>query len=287
MSALAENATLTMPTGAVVAHVIEGESRQEREFLNADGSPATWEEPLTEKQRQARAAWPVVIGLALACVVWAAQYANGTLLTHGVAGLVVVGVGVFVAYLRYQVLTERKYSKAPNIAENRERRYKVAKKWVITAGVLEAFAVVFFFMSNTSTAQGWPALAIPFAFLVPAGWALSGRGEASLTPAAAEAIKYYEKKAEEDARRKSAGDDFFDRLLRPWWVRYPLAVAVGYAGMLLFENPKVTGWRAVVYGLGLLVIIGALAREAAIVVLVMAVVGGGGYLVFSGIAALC
>jgi hypothetical protein len=252
------------------------------EFMNSDGTPATWLDVLSPAARRKAFAWRFAIGTLLAAGLWAVQIANGAFdLDRVWIGLVPLGVGTLFGYLAHQVGEVRRYSMARVRYSHAQRLNRAWKYWAVGSVVL-ALAWGYQLARDQFAEYWWYAWPVAVPFLVGTGLYLL-RGELTLTPAAAKAKSYFDA-LQQRAKEAGANPGALDRLLSSRWVRYPGAAVLLY-GAYYFGFVD-TGKKAGMAALSCLVLAGLCAYEASIAVLVVALVIAIGWALFAGISAL-
>src|SRR6478672_286314 len=103
------------------------------EVAQAEPNPANaswWMEDVPLSYRRTRAIMALGIGLAVACALWAMQYGNGTLLTHGWTGFIPVAIGVWRFRVWIGQTSVRKYATVHHYLSTRERVRRAAP-WLL------------------------------------------------------------------------------------------------------------------------------------------------------------
>jgi hypothetical protein len=199
--------------------------------LNADGSLATWIEPVSKSENRTAFLYFAGVGVGLAGLVLFIAFATGGGFSLA-WGLVPLGVCWFVASQYGKATEVRRYAEH-SVKLSQKQRLIAAMPWW-TVGVWYFGAMWYFPANIVETAATWWHMLMLATFLA-LGWGFYFVGERKvLTPNAAKAKAYYEAgeqipskvSIEPPQRTEPAEPTEFDRFLESAVFRYPLSVVV-------------------------------------------------------------
>ena len=229
-------------------------------FVNEDGSPAAWLEPVPLALRRRKFTLWFGSGLLLGLACWATQYKNGVLAwDNSYVGIIPLAIGLVVGGLLFRQKETRKYSMSFTAYSHRKRLLRSGGFWVL--------AVIMFilFLSAPSTAdpdsRWWLILPV---VLFGGGIAIYlEKGKREPTPAAAHAMA--------QATATASSIDSY-----PVWIRYPGALALLYgAYYFAFESNQRVRWVAIACAVSCLIYAAICAYEISIWAIGIALVGLG------------
>lgn len=258
-----------------------------QEFRNPDGSLASWTETLSAHVKRATLVKRTLIGVSLACVLWAIQFSNGVLdLSHVAGGLLPIGICLVWGCFPYMEPKVRRYTTV-GVLYTRKDRIKRAWKWWATGVLCMLLIWGAQFAAGQLAIYWWYAWPACFFLLVGTGLYLL-KGEQVLAPDAAKAKSYFD--AIDKQRRQARGNpkgvspSRLDVMMKTPAVRYAIALLFLY-GAYYFSTHEVDRRSGVVAG-AFVLIAAVFAREVSLWLLGAAVVGLIGWALFAGIAAL-
>jgi hypothetical protein len=272
-----------------MGELIEGKSSvviNDERFRNSDGTPATWVHTYTRDERLKRTILPLAIGGALSLLLLWMEHTARTVANSWPVALIPLVLSLPFALFRWWVKAGRRYSSSASTVDHKQR-WKDAQPYINLFVIVEAF-VVFYVIHDSYKPDNWQLLIIaPIVLLVPAFFALAGKGKSGYTPAARQAFDEHQRieKAKEAARQSQP--TWFDKVTERWWFRYPFGIFLGWAYFTqILPDPKITGWKFWLLTFGAVGIIIAATREVSVVLLGGALLIGIAYAIFGAISAL-
>lgn len=177
-----------------------------QQFMNEDGTPATWLEVRTPAKRRRSFLLFAVPGVALGCALWAAQlHAKGLTWSNWWVGALLAGGGLLVGFLAYLPLHSRRFSEVL-VRHTIRKRLERSWGWLLSGFLLEAFlvAAALGLGSPNPPAFFWLLAVIVSPAPIRGLRILLRRQEFVPTPVAASAKEYFSDKAVQGRKAASA-----------------------------------------------------------------------------------
>lgn len=263
----------------------------EEQFINEDGTPATWLEDVPPHRRKAAFIRWIGIALVLSALLAVLLFSNGRSVVDWIDVFAwILGPGLLVGVLAYSRKEIRQYSTQKTSYSNLQRLRRAGKWWAW--GCVMVALVWGFQISEGKLAErwwyAWPSLLF---FLVGAGL-YRLKYEVTLTPAAAKAKAYFDQpqnnanqlsERAEPAQWEKVLDGFVKHVDDSPWLRFPLACAF-VAGAIYFGTLEYRHAWVLVVACALLAV--TLAREFVIWAMGAAFVCAVGWAFFAGVSEL-
>lgn len=253
-----------------------------REFLNSDGTPASWLEPLSTEQRRKALSWRVASGVAAAAVVWGLQIGNHAFDSDRAwVGLIPLCLGFLFGHSAYKQTAIRRYSAALVIFTRKQRLLRAAGFWAFGAiGLAIAWSAQI--SAGHFPEYWWYVWPILLPLFVGTGKYMI-RTQNVLTPKASEAKAHFDASTQANELRATE-PSVIERVLSTPWFRYVTAAAlVGGAYYFAAISAAKSGWAGAILCFVLAVLF---AYEISIAVLSVALIVAIGWALFAGISAL-
>lgn len=254
-----------------------------QQFMNEDGTPATWLEVRTPAKRRRSFLLFAVPGVALGCALWAAQlHAKGLTWSNWWVGALLAGGGLLVGFLAYLPLHSRRFSEVL-VRHTIRKRLKRSWGWLLAGGLMEGLFLWSAVRGGPSSEGGaifWVLAVMASPALIQGLRIFLMRDELVLTPAAGAAKSYFSPDADKQ-RRAAASKPESPAQKR---LRYLAALVLGLVDLYLWSAQAFAHDHALAILCGIFALLCAGELVGALVVLSLG--GLALWAVFAGVAAL-
>jgi hypothetical protein len=245
-----------------------------------DDESVTWLETIPKSQRAKSALLRVGAGLVVSLLIWLAQFFSEKEIELApiLIGFIPIFIGAFFALKVFNRLVVRRYA-VVSFGLTRDERIKDARGLAIFA-VGYCLIIAIALVASGSLSTNWPLLLPGFFFCFLAVWVFFQKGNAVLTPQAAEVKSHFEALEKKAVEARNLA---LEKKLNAPSVRYPFACLIAFLSFA-FADEIIEGDRLFPWLLGAAILY--LIREAFLWVAGISIVVGVVILVWHGVGAL-